>query len=635
MVIYSPSKSKESHPSTISHHQWWGLWFGKLTVVRTMLNNIKALRVTLSCPDLALGPLKRQVWVCLIIVLLGLSLYANTFHSDFVFDDSLTIINNSSIKNLRNLGAIWEDFNTRFLPGLSFALNYQFGKLNVLGYHLVNILLHVINAWLVFRFAFLTFQLISVQLGLRSLPVFSLAFFSSLIFLAHPIQTESVTYVTQRISLMSGFFYLLALNLHIQGYLSKKPLYHLGVFFCLCLGMFTKENTFTLPLTLLVYELVFLNKESPRKLFKKFSPYFFALVLFSLIFSIDKPNSAFHLKEDLHAAKIDLNNVATEINVLRTFLRLLLFPVQQNIDYDYPRVEGNLDFLTIFSFLLMAGLLCFSIINFKKSRMISFCIGWFFITISVEASASAVIGRDMIFEHYLYLPVVGLAMFIPYSIFLVIKNQQRTNFILILLTLIFSFLTYERNKIWKDGITLWEDTIKKSPNKPRAYNNLGWRYYEKGNYDRSIEYYKRALQLDVNYQYSKQGVYQRSGLFYRSQIFINLGLAFGKKGLREIEINFYLKAIALDPKNGRAYSNLSLAYTNLGDYDRAISLGEEALKLNNKNEDYCINLGVAYGRKGDLNKAIQLFKEVLRLNPQNEIAQKNLRSAEELLREKK
>ena len=157
-----------------------------------------------------------------VVVLLGIIIYSNSFNCSFHFDDAQSIVNNKDIQNLHDVKAIMNAVGTRFVSYYTFAINYHFGKLNVWGYHFVNVLIHLINACLVWWFAFILFA----TPGLKNSPLLkyrrSLAFITALLFVSHPLATQSVTYIVQRMTSLAALFYLLSIILYIKARITDK-----------------------------------------------------------------------------------------------------------------------------------------------------------------------------------------------------------------------------------------------------------------------------------------------------------------------------------------------------------------------------------------------------------------------------
>ena len=210
----------------------------------------------------------------------------------------------------------------------------------------------------------------------------------------------------------------------------------------------------------------------------------------------------------------------TQFSVILTYLRLFILPVNQNFDYDYQLSTGFFQLKTFFSFSLLVGILAAGVLVFKRYRLISFGIFWFFLTMSVESSIIP-ISQNVIFEHRTYLPGFGFFLALTGAFFYFFKEQYLKIAVIILLMIaaINTVLTYQRNKIWKNEYTLWADCLKKSPNKARPNNNLGLALVDEGKTEKAINYYNKAMHITPDFiffynnrgaAYAKLGQYQQS-----------------------------------------------------------------------------------------------------------------------------
>lgn len=552
-----------------------------------------------------------QVAVLLGIVLL---VYSNTFHSPFIFDDRTKIVDNSEI---RDLGALWPPSGTRWLGFLSFALNYRFGGLDPVGYHSVNLAIHLLNTLLVYLFVTLTLNTPSLK-NVPDRDRMFIAFFSTALFACHPIQTQAVTYTWQRITTLATLFYLTTLFCYAR-FRSSQPAeskprslagrgvktwqWYLCAILSAALAMKSKEIAFTLPFTLALYEFSFLGgignngKNAVKRRLLQLLPFLAIAMLVPLgLFwtGTAAPPSGEQISQELRRLQLyDLESLSvhdylvTQFRVIVTYLRLLLLPVNQNIDYDYPVYRSFFQGEVLASFLTLAALFSLAIHLYRTSRgplgehrpwrrLAGFGILWFFLTLSVESSIIPI--SDVIFEHRLYLPSIGF--FLAAVAALAAAGTRWTTLrtailsITSLTVLVGSAAAYARNEIWKDRITFWEDAVRKSPNKARPHVILGDAYHEKGRLDRAIEEYRTVLRIEPTY--------------------------------------------------AQAHNNLGAAYEKLGDLDRAAGEYLAAIRLNPRLADAHNNLGAVYAHQGDLVKAAEEFRKTLQLKPGHSVARRNL-----------
>jgi len=573
---------------------------------------------------------RRKLVSILIITLLSIALYSNTLSNEFVFDDYSSIITNKNITNLTNVRTIWQSNPTRFISYLSLAINYKIGKLNVTSYHITNILIHTLAGISVF---FLLELLLETPALKKEQRLYSkLPFIAALIFVTHPIQTQAVTYVTQRMASMTALFYLLSLIFFLKVILlvrnasrTKNKAYYFKLlafqFNSVCfavLAFLTKENAFTLPLAiLLIYYLFFTN--SIKLIFKKF--YIFlpiaSIMLFVALLWQMQPGylSMLKFKEAILSLrfadilfithKFDYIYLITEFKVIIYYIYIFIFPLRQNVDYDFPMSNSFFEPLTLASFLLIVAIIVFALIKRSKNKLLSFGILFFFLTLSIE---STIIGQlDVIYEHRLYLPSVGLVIVagvifckIQNFIFTKWKNDEAKTasakriFTMILFgtILLLSITTISRNKIWHTQISLWTDTISKSPNKSRPYNNLGVALLAKRQYIDAAEAYQKALDRRVSYA-----------------DYVNLGNALRLAGDYQNAITSYKKAIIfesateLNPQYSEAYNALGNIYLNLNKLDQAQKAYEKSIENKNNNPIAYNGLSIVYTLKGDFEKA--------------------------------
>jgi len=363
--------------------------------------------------------------------------YSNTFHVPFHFDDRPNITENPNIQikvfsweHIERLIKNTYKESIRVFSYFTLALNYYFGGFNVFGYHLVNFFVHIASGIFLYWFLLLTFNLPSLKekYGLIS---YKVALFSSLIFISHPIQTQSVTYIVQRMASMAGMFYLLALVLYIKGRLSTgrpRVFYFAGTAFSYLLGVFSKENVAILPLFIALYEFYFFQKFdlSPKgkKILIVLVVGLFILGAFGLIIWGKRYMNV--IIEGYQYRTFTMSERAlTQFRIVLYYITLLIYPhpSRLNLDYDFPISKTILDPpATLISILIVAGLIGYSIWTAKKRPVLSFCILWYFGNLVIESS---IFPLEMVYEHRLYLPAVG--PFVLFSIMVIRGIEKMKN----------------------------------------------------------------------------------------------------------------------------------------------------------------------------------------------------------------
>jgi tetratricopeptide (TPR) repeat protein len=592
-------------------------------------------------------PLTR-IAIIIIVAIIG---YANTFQFPFYFDDQSSITDNPAIHSLsaffgKNGG--YDFLPNRVVGYLTFALNYQVGGDNVVGYHVVNLLIHIMNGLLVYALVRLTqrtpfFEGQGTEMqglgtgdwGLRTqnskLKTQNfIPFFTALLFVSHPIQTQAVTYIVQRLTSLATFFYLAALVCHVRWRLARQagaqfvsrpvlPWWLLSLSWAV-LAMKTKEIAFTLPLTALLYEFAFFGRPRLRQL-PELAPLLLTLAIIPLtMLNILKP--AGEVLSDVSKATVAQSALTrweylnTQFNVIVTYLRLLLFPVNQNLDYDYPISSSLLEPGIALSLLLLLGILGLAVwlwragsntnspftIHFSPLfRLPAFGIFWFFLTLAVESGIIPI--ADVIVEHRLYLPSVGFFLAVTAGGSLLaekLKLSGRTaGVVLAGVVLLLTGATYSRNEVWRDWITLWSDTARKSPNNPRAFNCLGVGYQRQNHHEEAIREFLTSIRIFPEYA---EGYY-------------NLGVSYQALGRNEEAVAMYERSVALGLDAPQAYTNLGVTYAAQGRFAQAADAFTEAVRRAPDNIVMRRNLAGALMQQGRLAESAQEYRNVLRQSP--------------------
>ena len=555
----------------------------------------------------------------LIICILGIVIYSNTFQSPFVFDDQPGIVDNKVLRNLSDLNAIWSFNPTHFIVYITLALNYYYHQLNVFGYHLVNLLIHCCAALMVWWLVSLTFRTPAMKDKAISKQANLIAFFSGLLFISHPVQTEAVTYIVQRSTSLAAFFYITSLALYVKSRLSldNTPVakgYYVLSLITAVLGMFSKQIVITLPFMVILYEFCFFQRSgkrfgtslpdsswsSVRDLpWKRLALFLILLLIIPLNMAISKNMDFWQISQLTKESEVISRGtyILTQFRVLTTYLKLFFMPLNQNLDYDYPLSSSLWQIPVLSSFLFLMFILITAIVLFNRYRLIAFSIFWFFLTLSVESSFIPI--RDVIFEHRLYLPMVGYSLFLPLIVYYFFQHRNIRLGIIILIMIIsfYAFLTYARNNVWKSDVTLWSDAISKSPKKLRPYTGRARAYQERGYYDEALADYNRALIINP----------------FNMKCYNNRGMVYLKKGEYDKAIADYTHTLKTNPDDPGAYNNRGLAYLYKGKYQEAVSDFSQALKFKPGYVNAYCNRAAAYCRTKEYNKAWADVKRVEKL----------------------
>ncbi|UUO07454.1 tetratricopeptide repeat protein [Blastopirellula sp. J2-11] len=437
-----------------------------------------------------------RFWIGLILVL-GVIFYANSFRGALVFDDDMMIVGASRMANAPL--AAWVRPGPRTVGAATFGLNYLAGGVNTFGYHLVNLVIHLSAATLLYWLLWRTFQ--SPRLAARYGPAaIPLAGVIALIWTLHPLQTQSVTYIVQRYESLMGLFFLLTLACFIRGVDSGQRSWLIASLGCCMLGMGTKEVMVAAPIMVLWYDRVFLA-ESWRELWRKRRGYYacYLLVIGALIGFIAAQWSWISKRGSLfHDHMSPLVYAMNQGPVILHYIRLAFWPQGQNIDYGWA-ASDNLYSLYAAD-LVMLVLLILVIWSIWKAPALGFLGGWFFVILAPSSSFAPII--DLAFEHRMYLPLLSLAVLAVVGGYELIVRfappLQQTKIAgaaaaVILLSL--GVTTALRNEVYDSPMSLWSDVVRKSPDNWRGYTNVGKQYVLQQNQPQAYAFFFKAYQL--------------------------------------------------------------------------------------------------------------------------------------------
>ena len=571
-----------------------------------------------SLPDLSDLPPKFETPLLVLLAVAVIFIYAETLSGPFIFDDRNNIRDNPHIRISQitwsglTSAAVDSPSHHRPVANISFALNYYMHGYNVVGFHAVNIIIHIISGILLYFLVQTTFRTPALQSRYERYKWIS--FFSAAIWLFHPLQTQSVSYIVQRMNSLAAMFYILSflcyaqLRVHPQD--RRKWALLSGCILAGMLALGTKENAATLPLFLLLYEWYFFRDLSLKWL-KEHLALLAGLLLLTAIVALvflgihplDKIWAGYAFRNFTPAQRL-----LTEMRVVIFYISLFFWPQPSrlNLDHDFALSHSLTDpITTLFSMLAIVVLLVLAVVTAKNQRLISFGILWFLGNLVIESS---IFSLEIIFEHRLYLPSMMFSLVVVVLVYRWVRPAWLKPLILCTLTIVAALWTYERNEVWGDRIAIWQDCIKKSPHKARPYNNLGAALADAGQYDKAIEQYHKALQINP----------------YYPNAYTNLGFALAKQGKVEQSITQFLKALELKPRDYETLSNLGVALLMQNRQAEALEYLSEAVALNPYFAKAHNNLGVALNRLGRAQDAIDQYSIALQLDPDYAEAYNNL-----------
>ncbi|MDD5292285.1 MAG: tetratricopeptide repeat protein [Candidatus Omnitrophica bacterium] len=561
----------------------------------------------------------------IILIAFAFIVYANSLFNSFVWDDFLVIVNNNFVKSWNNFPLLFKRDYLNFLSGAGYAgkynlgsgessyrpvvtfsylLDYSFWKLNPFGYHLTNVLLHILNVLLLY---------ILLNLITKDIKV---ALLASLFFALHPVNVEAVSCISFREDLLAFLFMVSSFIVFIKSNLYagvKKAVSYLSSVFLFFLALFSKEMAVMFPFVLALYDYYFVYKGNRKEFLADFkSRYggYVAVILFFLwvwFFPMGNvkemiakyPGGSFYL------------NILTISKVVATYIRWLFVPINihmsiPDVGYVYSLAARSLfDLDVLFSLSLIVLCLAAAIKLRREFKVVSFSILWFFITL-VPVLNIFPIGM-ILAGHFLYIPSVGFCLLsaillvrLPSLTYLslpaAVLNKIRTDIIIVII-IFYSMFTVVGNLFWKNNIALWLELARQHPNNALVNNNTGCEYNALGKNEKAIMFFKKALEIKPD--------------FYLSHY--NLGIAYYRLGMLNEAVSSYKKAIEHSPNFAQAYNNLGAAYRDLGNSEEAVSLYKKALEINPSYSGACYNLALIYVSNGQDELAAKYYNKAREL----------------------
>lgn len=557
---------------------------------------------------------------CALVVALAAGLYANSLHVPFVFDDLPNIARNRFIRVTQLeleplLDAAFESPTNRPVANLSFALNHYFSGYALVPYHAVNVAVHAANGALVYLFALFTLRRASRlphQATRRpdASPV-PAALLCALLFTAHPVQTQSITYVVQRMNELAVLFMLLALLAYLAARSAKgrrrRQLAWAGALAAWLLALGCKPIAIALPFTILMYEWFFFRDLSWVWL-KQSAGLLAAAVAVALLLAFvysDGFSSFSYANRDF----TPWQRMLTQGRVLVLYLGLILYPLPSRLNLTHAFVASSSPFeppTTLLCFALLAALLLVAIRLARRHRLVSFCMLWFFLHLGIESSF---VPLEMVFEHRLYWPLVGPALLTSSLLFDWLGARRLVAFgVSAALVASLGSATVLRNRTWRDAVTLWSDVVAKSPADARARYSLGFSLAAEGREEDAIAQYREALRIDPDYASAHN----------------DLGVALEGRGRTDEARRHYAEAVRLAPDDGTFRTNLGLVLLREGRADEGVRALEEALRRDPGHAPAHVALGYELGRQGRIDEAVDHFEAALRRDPGDPLTRQKL-----------
>lgn len=525
-----------------------------------------------------------------LIIIIGFSVYGNSLNNKFVWDDDTLIKENIYIKNWSYIPKIFSEdmgagaggtyYYYRPLQIFTYLLDYSIWKLNVIGYHLTNILLHILVALAIY-------WLINILYNETIL-----SFLTAILFVAHPIHTEAVSYLSGRGDPLAVLFMLLCFIFYIRQLGRQNITNHILIVLTYILALLSKEISIILPLLLLFYHYAFKKRLKIKE--------FLSIAALALTYILSRMTILRSFSPDTPSFTGVLQRMPGFFVALTNYIRLIFLPFGLHMEYGKKLFSFGHP-KAILGVIILILLLAAALKKRKSDSLIFFSIGWFFVTLLPSTNIYPPLAFYMA-EHYLYLSSIGFFLILANGLAFIYKTKRLKTlaiFFVVGLLVFYSYLTINQNNYWKDPLTIYEKTLKYAPDSARVNCDLGNVYNNMGRYNEAIWLIKKAIQLDPTDE----------------KAYNNLANSYYAIGNIKEAISLYNKALQFDPRDAKTYTNLANVYYSIGNVSEAISLHKEAMKINPNFAGSYYNLGVIYLGRSENGEALKLFTKAIELDP--------------------
>lgn len=506
----------------------------------------------------------------------------------------------------------------------TFALNCYMGKDNVVGYHIVNNTIHLLTT----LFLFLTVLSLFMSPNLKGKyqgSEYAIAFLSAILWAVNPIQTQAVTYIVQRMASLAAMFYIIGIYFYLKARMStscyNRFLFIAGCLLSFVLALGSKQNTATFPFAVAIIEILFFKDLKDRNTRRNVTVTItiagvFMAACITILYI--RGNIAYFFRGYENLTFTLRERLLTESRIIVYYISQIFYPMASRLSLVHDiDISTSLfkPWTTIPSILAIISLLGVGLSHAIKRPIVAFSIFFYFINHIIE---STILPLELIYEHRNYLP--SFFLFFPVAtglIWLVDYFKKKNSFIHILLVVsiagvIFSFYvgTFNRNKAWATEKTLWEDCIIKAPGMARPYHNIACYHYQKaGDMRKSMEFYKTAL--------TKKNLNSKTG---HALTFNNMATILYDNGNYESSIRFCKKALEIKPKYLNAMQNLTLLYVRTGRFSEALESADKLLSKRKRSSDFLQIKGFVLLTADRFDEAISVLKMSLDIDPNNKKA---------------
>jgi len=594
-------------------------------------------------------PREETAWLPLLVIMAGTTVYLNSFSGVFLFDDTRNILENPTLHTLWPLMRILTgSVRLRPVTDFSFALNYVLGGPRPFGFHAANVAIHLLAALTLYGLIRRT--LAGGRLGTRSgaaAPWLALAV--ALLWVIHPLQTASVTYIVQRAESLMGLWYLLMLYSVSRGAASPRPRRWSVIAVTACaLGMASKSVMVTAPIAALLFDRACIagSFRAAWRLRRGLhlglaTTWVIPVALAALVPPETRQTYGFSMTD-----VTPLAYALTQPAVIFHYLKLAVWPHPLVLDYAWPLVKDAGQALP--ALLAVGGLGLATLWAWRRAPALGFLGAAFFLILAPSSSIFPLV--DIAFEHRMYVPlacVITLLVFGAWRLghWLIPSAQARRGLAAALLMAVVATLgalTVRRNADYRSEMGMWRDVIAKRPTNPRARAHIGDLLVREGKLGEAVAAYRAAIRLKPDYAevynnlglaLERQGQIADAAIAYAEgirlrptypQMHANLARVLDQQGKPAEAVAAYLEALRLAPNHAEAHAGVGALLAEQGKLSEAASHLTEAIRLNPSDGQAHHNLGVVLTRQGRMSEATAQFEAALRMRPDDAEARRDL-----------
>ena len=558
------------------------------------------------------------------LILAAVIVYSDSFHGPFIFDD-ITAIGQAVTKQPR---PVWHTLiGLRPVAQATLALNYFIGGSNETGYHVANLCIHILAALALFGVIRRTLTLPSFGGRFDEKAAASLAFCAALLWAVHPLQTQAVTYIIQRLESLMGLFYLLTLYCFIRAESSPKPrAWHAAAVAACALGMGSKEVMVSAPLIVLLYDRSFIAGSFRGALRRRGLYLGLAATWLILARSGVEAVSPHAISAGFQLQEVTPSQYArSEPGVILHYLALAFWPAGLCLDYGWPVAKGIEQIAP--GAIVIGGLLAATVWALVRKPKWGFVGAWFFLILAPSSSIMPI--KDLAVEHRMYLPLAAVAAAVILVAYLAwerlagadegrrLPGQLLAAILILSAAAALGRATFLRNKDYATVMAVWSDAARKAPRNPRALNNFGWELRNRGDYQGALDRLNRAIEL-----------YPRYADAYNNRAYTYASMKRFDEAFDDCN-----KAIEFKPDLAAPYNNRGNLYAQLGSIKKALEDFDRAIELKPDYHQAYNNRGLVRVKAGQYQDALMDFSKSIETMPDDPIPYKSRASAYYSLKE--